>query len=99
VYSRKVVVENVRRALTLDLGDRREVWKLLARLSPLWRVQFIRRCCKMVGRTMGTEIQVTHHTGTVGEAWSDLMMLWVCHDLNPDRSVALLDRMVRATKF
>lgn len=59
----------------LELDDRREIWRLLEKLNQFQRIRFVQRCC---GGVKGKgAVGVTSHSGTVGEAYRDLMMLAV----------------------
>lgn len=59
----------------LEKDDRREIWRLLEKLDQFQRIRFIQHCC---GTIKGKgNVGVTSHSGTVGEAYRDLMMLSV----------------------
>lgn len=81
------------RAQTLELDDRRELWRLLDRLKAVDRIRFVEWCCKQV-RGKG-KLGVTHHSGKTGEAYADLIHLEVVFGLDLNAAACRLERFVR----
>lgn len=77
-----------------DLEVRKHLWVGLDRLEPSGRVRFLKRLCKLVN-FHGNDVKVTTHTGTVEEAWRDVMMLSFQHNLSLDRACAELETFLR----
>lgn len=84
------------KAVELELDDRREVWKILQRFSPPQRVDFLRWCCRQVnGPDKVSKVYVTSHTGTVDEAYRDLMHLEIAFHLDLRKALNHLEKIAR----
>lgn len=84
------------KAVALQLDDRREIWKLLDRLTPASRVDFLKWCCRRViaqGSPLG--VQVTTHSGTTNETYYDLCCLEYQYRLN---LMVACDELVRRVR-
>jgi hypothetical protein len=66
-------------AATLELDDRREIWRMLARLDERQRIRFLWWCCRQVNA------YVISSTGTVMEVYYDIMDLNIAFKLNLSR--------------
>lgn len=81
---------------SLDVGDIKEVWGMLARLSGRERVRYLEWCCRQApGVVPGRGVKVTTHSGTVNEAISDLQLLEFHHGLDMGRALEELNRRCR----
>lgn len=73
-------------AVSLDYGDRKEIWYMLDKLGTAQRrIAFVRWCCSKCRVPM--EIKVTTHTGTANEAYQDLLNME--HQFGLDLNMAL----------
>lgn len=77
----------------LTLDDRREIWRLLEKLTPAGRVRFLTWGCRQL-KGKG-DVRVTSHTGKVGEAYHDLIALAVVYGLDLHAAACELERRVR----
>jgi hypothetical protein len=80
-------------AVDRDAEMRRFFRDGLGRLSPSGRVAFLRRMCVLCPGPLRPA--VTSHTGTVGEAHHDLMMLGLAHGLDLGRAARELEALLR----
>lgn len=80
-----------------DVEARKHLWKGLARLGMRGRVRFVQAMCGRVSQTQhGAHTRVTDHTGTVHEAYYDLMLLSVNHGLDLGEACELLELELKA---
>jgi hypothetical protein len=67
----------------LRVNERKELYRMLSRLSEGQRVLVLRRCCQKVSQGL-KEVKVLSSSGSLGEVWADLMLLVVEHGLPLD---------------
>lgn len=60
--------------LKLEFDDRREVWRLLARLDRRERLEFLIWACRKVSKP-GYETRVTESSGDVEDVFADVQLL------------------------
>lgn len=77
-----------------DREARKHLWKGLERLSPRRRIAFVGAMARITNRD-GTETRVTSHSGTVSEAYYDLMLLAVNHGLDLYAACVHLENWLR----
>ena len=83
------------RARTLALDDRREIWLALKRLGGRERIAFLQWCCNRATGRKITGVRVSSHTGTVDEAYRDLLALEFQFGLDLNVAADELIRRVR----
>jgi hypothetical protein len=79
----------------VELDDRREIWRLLAKLTPARRLRFLAWACRQVRGPLPVRVNEATHTGTANEAYADLMALEVMYRLDLAAAAARLERLVR----
>jgi hypothetical protein len=80
-----------RAILSLDFGDRREVWQLLQRLEPHQRTAWLTWCCSLATG----DIRVVSSTGLSREVYWD--WIWLCYQcgVSTNATRAELENRVR----
>ena len=78
-----------------DLEARKHLWKGLQRLTPAGRVRFLEAVARSAVKFAGVETRVTSHTGTVHEAYLDLMTLAATHGADLGLACAELERWLK----
>lgn len=78
-----------------DRSDTRGIGALLERLPGVWRVHWLKWCCRQVKGPGGSEVVVTTTTGTSADVYLDWLTL--CHScgLSAETSRLELERLVR----
>lgn len=64
----------------LGRDERFEIGQMLSRLPRRERVAFLHWCCAAATRYSGLAVKVTQSSGEARDVWSDLVMLFVCHN-------------------
>src|SRR5262245_10076525 len=86
--------------LALDtLDDRREVFRLLDRLSPRRRLAYLAWCCRQVRTPAGEPVRVAARSnGDTFEVFFDWWHLGFQYDLDMDAAARALERQVRRSQ-
>lgn len=74
--------------------ENREIWRMLQRLGPQRRIEWLRWCCRRVS-SQGVRVDVLESSGEVAEIWNEWASLKVGHGLSVEESGVRLMQMVR----
>jgi len=78
-----------------ELDDRRELWRMLDRLTPSQRIAWLKWCCLQANHGQSVGVFVEQSTGRTSEVFADAMTIMNQGRLTLNRAGEKLHQMVR----